>query len=944
MKTLLRSRMLAALLAVVIVQATRGGTVAWNGYGVAGGTGSTSWNTPGNWSGGVLPGNNDTASFSFTNNTSGVTITLDAPQTVGQLSVATFANAPTWNIGNGSDVALGNTLSLWSVFRGDSVGNMQTVAANVILSSNSVWDIHQGYNNGLTVSGSISGSGKGLTKWGANGTLYLQGTNTYTGGTAVNAGILQLNFNTATAPLTNIVSSSSPLSLGVVGTLAIAGKNAANARNCQVVNGLTLNPGASSLTIADGIASGATLLSLGGVTRNAGSTVNFSQPTVNATIGPANGYATSAGNDASGILGAYASVGGADWAANNGTNIVAYAAYATLTGNNPTISGSTTSNVRVSNASTGAVSLASAGTTTINTLLVNDTVTARTNLIGSGKTLRFGAVGGVLVPSTSKGVTIDAAGNAGTLTAGGVDNTPGEVVINNSAVVTNNAVIANNGSGAVILTKSGSGTLVLNAACTHTGGTFMNAGSLLLPGGINPLSANGALTMAGGTLNLGGGMQTNTTAVNVLGGTITNGTIVSLNSDYGVQAGTLAVGLRGPVGFLKNTPGVLTLSGSNSYSGTTTLAEGSVTVGAGSSGTISVPGNLVVGAPNDLLAASVASSGGTPFNQSAVFTVYANGSLNFGSGAQYLSGSLTLIGGFFTGAQPYFQSGSAVYMTGGSFNGSIYGNGGFGITSYSNATPAVVSASLVQNSHTFTVNSGAGPVDLTFTGSMNGNNTLTKAGSGVMVMNNSYHTNGTLLTAGTLFINGSHARAGVTISGDANAVLGGVGTVGGAALCANANITLSNGTSTNSMATLAPGGLNTTNGSHVLGTLTVGSATQTNSVTFGKYTRLLVRLGAGPGSNDCLVVNGKINLGSASNTNYVDVGVTCDTMDSGDYTIATFNVLTGRFFGVRSAPGTTLPQGCRVNYLGTPTGNGNELVNGSITFTVPGGGVGVFCR
>src|SRR5581483_8092938 len=60
-----------------------------------------------------------------------------------------------------------------------------------------------------------------LTKLGA-GTLTLTNANTYTGATTVNNGTLLLDFNAAGAPASNIVSSSSALSLGG-GTLSVNG-------------------------------------------------------------------------------------------------------------------------------------------------------------------------------------------------------------------------------------------------------------------------------------------------------------------------------------------------------------------------------------------------------------------------------------------------------------------------------------------------------------------------------------------------------------------------------------------------------------------------------------------------------------------------------------------------------------------------------------------------
>lgn len=879
-------------------------TVNWAGYGATSRTG-LSWNDSTNWNSGKLPGSDDTARFGFTNSTPATakTITLDAPQTVGQLQFPSYGSEPALSIGNAADVAAGNTLTLSSVFRDDNVGNTQTLVANIMLATNSYWDVRPGYNGGVTVSGTISGLGMGLTKTG-NGTLTLQGasfysgyttvgagtlvlqnTNSYTGDTTVKNSTLSLSFNASTAPFTNIVNDASVLKMGAA-TVSISGKNTANVKNSQTVNGLTLNPGNSAFSIVNGIASGSSVFSLGAISRNTGSTVNFSQPTINSAISAINGYVTVTGNDMSGILGGYATVASADWAANNGVNVVAYTGYTTLVGDAQNIVDGTNSNVRISNASTGNVGQDSA-TVTINTLLAKDSV-ARNVIIGSGNTLRLGAVGGLLTPSGTGPLTIDVAGSAGTLTAGGADNTSGELIINNATTITNNASIADNGSGPVALTKSGSGSLVINTVSTHTGGTVLNGGTLILPGGINPLATNSALTVVGGTFNLGGAIQTNTTAVSVLGGTVTNGTLVLIGTNYMIEAGRIATVLRGSVGLDKSTAGALILSGANTYTGDTVIREGSLAAGIGTSGTVSVPGNLIVGSPSGGLPATVGTTGGTPFNSLKNFTVYSNGALSFGGAAQYLQGNLTLIGGSFTGTQPYFQTGSAVFMTGGVFGGIIYGNGNYGITSYSNASPAIVSASLRGNNHTFTVNRGSGPIDLLFTGNMVENGkTLTKSGAGVMASSGGNTYSITAVTAGTLLVNNTSGsgtgNGAVTVN--AGSIFGGTGFIGGVANYSNANVTAT-GTSGNP-AVVAPGSIDPTTGDHIIGTLTVGNlAVQTNNVTFSAYSTLKVNI-ATNGACDKLVVNGTLSLITLTDTlemNVADVAA----LNPGTYTLVTY--------------------------------------------------------
>lgn len=847
-------------------------TLSWDGG--PDGTG-TNWNEAVNWGGDVKPGDTDVARFFAAGTSSGKVIVLGAPQGAGRL----VFDGITYNltVGGAGDGAAGNTLTLGHLFRQSNVGGVQTVAADVELATNSVWDVAAGYNSGVVATRAIRGVGRSLEK--ANsGTLTLAGTNAYTGLTSVRLGTLELGFNQSTAPATNILSDASALELNG-GALKLSGK--AGVVCSQAVSGTVVRAGASSLSIVNGNASGKTRLLLGGLSREVGGTVNFAQPTVNTAVGADNGYATTNANDAAGLLGAFATVGAANWAASDGVNIVAYGGYATVEGNDPALAGGATQNARISNASTGTVSLA--GTeVTVNTLLASDAA-PRTLSIGQGHTLRFGSLGGLLSPSGSGPLTLE----GGTLTAGGAADAAGELIFQNAAVVTNSAVIADNGAGAVALTKSGTGTLVLTVAAAHTGGTCVNAGALLLPGGVNPLSTQGLLRVTGGTLNLGGAIQTNTAGVAMQGGLLTNGTLVKLEGDYAAQAGVIRAKLEGPVGLSKTTSGALTLSGANTYTGETSVLEGPATL----EGNAIVKGALVVGSPDGLLPASVFCVS-TPLSQSKPWTVYANGSLNTGDSAQYLASTLTLMGGSFSGKQPYFQNGSAVKMTGGNLGGSIYGSS-FNIASFASASSAWVSAGL-SHSHTFTVEDGPAVFDLIYSGGHNGaGRTLTKAGPGVMALatvGRSY-TGTTAVNAGTLLVNNTNFVSGtgnsaVTVAG--GATLGGTGFIGGVAGYGSANVTVAG--AAGNPAVVWPGSRDAATGAHVAGTLTVGNlAVQTNNVTFGANSTLRITLDAA-GQADRLVVNGTLSLATATDTLEMDVA-DAEALPAGTYPLVTFQQL-----------------------------------------------------
>ena len=894
------------------------GTITWDGGPSGAGT---NWNEAVNWSGDIKPGATDGARLSAAGTSSGKVITLGASQFMDILSLDGFSYDLT--VGTAADAAAGSSLTLNHVYRSSNMGGVHTLATDIALATNSVWDIAAGYNNGVTVLRAIRGPGMTLEK-NNTGTLILGGTNTYSGTTIVRQGTLELGFGQSAAPLTNILSSAATLSV-INGSVTLRGK--AGSLNSQTVNGLAVNPGSTTFNIVDANSANKTRMAFGGITRTTGGTVNFVQPTGNTTVSADNGYVTTNANDASGILGAYATVGSANWAANDGANIVAYSGYTTLVGSSTNLSDSATSNVRISNASTGTVGLASAAVS-VNTLLCSDAA-ARTLAIGPGGTLRLGATGGILTPSGTGALTID----GGTLTAGGADNTAGEMIFQNATAVTNSAVIADNGNGAVALTKTGAGSLVLTAAPTHTGGTVLNAGSLFLPGGANPLFTNGALTVNGGLLNLGGGVLTNTASVSFRGGTTTNGSIAKFGANFDAQGGLVTVPLGGSAGLDKTTSSTLSLIGPNTYAGTTTVREGTIVgglVATGRNGDIAINGNLIVGSPEGGLPAVYknASSSSAPYNSKAFnaaknVTVYANGTVDFASGDQYMNAgaTLTIIGGYFTGSQ--FYNSATVYMTGGTFAGSLYGNN-FNFNSFATSSTAYVTAYL-RNSHTFTVADGPAAIDLLYTGGHDSaGKTLTKAGAGVMalgVVGRSY-TGPTAVNGGTLLVNNTNFVSGTgnsAVSVNAGATLGGIGFIGGVANFSNANVTVTGsaaGAVTN-RATVAPGSIDAVTGAHVIGTLTVGNlAVQTNNVTFGAYSTLKVNI-ATNGTCDKLVVNGTLSLATASDKLELTVA-DASALKPGTYTLATFQQL--------AAPGqvfetvTGLPQRGNLVYTATSIG------------------------
>ncbi|MDF3057255.1 MAG: hypothetical protein K0R17_1470 [Rariglobus sp.] len=753
-------------------------SVNWDGGGVNG----TDWNTATNWSGDVLPGASDTVFFTTTGLPASTVISLGASQTIRELRINSYSNVPTFTIGSAADITAGNTLTLTNVYRGDNNSGTQTIAANVNLAGDSVWNIINGYSGTVSVTGAVgSASDVTLVKEGSNsltlsgantftggvrsvgGSLILTNTNAYTGTTAATGGNVTLSFGAATA--TNIVNSSSTLALGGIrggGTLTVNGRNLANVVNSQTFNGLTLNAGASTLSIVNGISSGKTLVSLGAITRNVGGTVNFVQPTVATTISAQNGYTTTSTNDAGNILGGWATVGSANWATNDGTNIVAYTAYtndAWAAGNNTTV---TTSGTIADDSTTHSLRF--------NAAAANTLTLGGTNTITSGGILVTSAVGN----------------NLTTLTGGTLRGSSGGDLVIHQHNTSNSLTIASNiadNTTPTALTKSGSGNLNLTGTLGHTGGTYVNAGTLtLVAGSTDPLVNTGAITVAGGTLSLGTGTNQSTSGAVVLAsGTLSGGTLTKSGANYDVRNGTISTKLAGSVGLDKTTSGTVTLSNTaaNTFTGTTTITEGNV-IGGGAANVIAISGDLVVGSVSGINAASYTNSGSnTVFNSAKNITVYSNGTVSLGGGAQSLNGTISIFGGTITGSQVYQNV--TVNMTGGTWSGTTYGNNNSFNTSASDTT-ATISAALQssQATKTFTVADGAASVDALMSGSI-ATGAVTKAGAGYLSMTGSKaYTGITTISGGTL-------AASVLANGNTSSSIG-------ASSNAAASLRLGNGT------------------------------------------------------------------------------------------------------------------------------------------------------
>jgi autotransporter-associated beta strand protein len=262
-------------------------------------------------------------------------------------------------------------------------------------------------------------------------------------------------------------------------------------------------------------------------------------------------------------------------------------------------------------------------------------------------------------------------------------------------------------SGAGGLTKMGTGTLTLGAANTYTGGTFINEG-ILRTSIANAFNGQGLVNVAtGATFDLNNFSQT-------IGG-LSGGGSVTLGSGTlttgGNNASTLFSGsMSGAGSLVKVGSGIFALTGTNSYTGGTTV-NGGVLLGNTSSlqgniannslvmfaqntsgtfaGTMTGTGRLAfVGFGTLSLNAGSSYSGGTSVSGGGIISIAADSALG-GSGGGVLLGDSTTsgtlsfrTGSVFSNNRPIvFAAGGAILDTAGTssitLNGALSGAGGF---------------------------------------------------------------------------------------------------------------------------------------------------------------------------------------------------------------------------------------------------------------------------
>jgi autotransporter-associated beta strand protein len=563
----------------------------------------------------------------------------------------------------------GTTVSEGILRIGLGLGNSE-FAGNV--TNNAAVHIGTGGISHSLYSGAMSGSGSFIKPAESNSTLVFTGTNTYSGGTRIISGTLQLGDGGSTGSITGdvVVDSNGVLAFNRSNNMVLAGAISGAGRLNKLGDGVTTLSGANTYT--------------GGTTISAGTLSVGDGGTSGSITGNVTNNAVLAFNRSDAIT--YAGViSGAGSVKKMGAGTLS------LTGAN-TYSGGTT--VQQGTLSIGSV--ISTGYIANNATVTFSHATGQGfsgTIAGTGNVVKLGAGRFTLTGALthSGGTTV----SAGILQVGSSNATGhlGGNVVNNSAVEFARpgdlVTYAGNMSGTGLLLKSGAGgQLALTGANTYTGGTSVTSGTLQIgdggtsgsiAGSVNassgavlafhrsdPFTFPGNISGGGSIRKLGGNTLTLTGATTVTGGTtifdgtlaigdgttagsITGNIINNAALTFNQPADSTFTGIiSGPGSLAKAGPGMLRLTGANTLTGGTTVSAGTLSIGAGGSiGSLtgSIVNNAAVvfdrsNSTNNVFAGNMTGSGAVTKQGTGVLTL--TGRLLHTGGTTVSAGTLSI--------------------------------------------------------------------------------------------------------------------------------------------------------------------------------------------------------------------------------------------------------------------------------------------------------------
>ena len=626
------------------------------------------------------------------------TLTLSGTNTY---SGATTVSAGTLQAGSGSALSASSDFTVTSILDlggfSNAIGSL--AGTGTVTNTGAGATLNVGDDNSSSVFSGTLQNGPGalaLTKSGT-GTLTLSGTNTYSGGTTISAGILQLGNATATGSITGNILDSGVLQfnrtdagLNLSGNITGAGSVVQAGTGTSFLSGTNTYGGVTTVSVGTlragsttGLSSNSdftvtSILNLGGFSNSIGSLAGTGTVTDTGAAATLTAEGDGLSTTFSGVL-------------QNGTGILALTKSGTgaliLTGTN-LYTGLTTISAGILQLGNATATGSIVGNITDNGILQLDRSDAGLNLAGNisgaGSVVQIGTGSTVTLSGTNSysGVTTVSAGTlqAGSITGlsaasnftvsgavlnlNGFSNAIGSLA--GTGTVTNNGAAAailsaggdnassvfsgtlQNGAGTLGLTKTGSGTFTVSGTNTYSGATAVSAGTLQA-GSTTALSANSDFTVSS-TLDLNG--FSNTIGSLAGTGTVTNtgaGATLSVGGDNAssVFSGTLQNG-PGALALNKTGTGTLILSGTSTYSGLTDVQGGVLSVrGALSNSAVHVETGATLGGNGIISGAVTILSGGilSPGNSGPGTLSVGSLVLNAGSVSDFDLGPAGVVGG-----------------------------------------------------------------------------------------------------------------------------------------------------------------------------------------------------------------------------------------------------------------------------------------------------------